>query len=84
MMKRFEEGCLYCAKCDGETNAVVNIIKRTEHYATVEYWGEQKTVAIEEKINRENEFCEYLFILWDGVFASDRKWGCRKIIKLDD
>ncbi len=29
MMKRFEEGCLYCAKCDGETNAVVNIIKRT-------------------------------------------------------
>ncbi len=70
-MKKFNEGSLYYAKCGGEKKEIVKIVKRTEKFATVEYWGKQKRVAIKEKANRKGEVCESLFILWEGVFASD-------------
>ena len=52
-MKKFNEGSLYYAKCGGEKKEIVKIVKRTEKFATVEYWGKQKRVAIKEKANRK-------------------------------
>lgn len=70
-MKKFKEGCVYYAKCGDEIKEQVKIIKRTAKFATVEYWGRSKRVAIKEKANQKGEVCESLFILWEGVFASD-------------
>lgn len=70
-MRKFEEGKTYLAKLSGEVRGEVKIIKRTAKRATIEYWGSQKTIAIKEKKDKDGYMSEYLFIMWEGVFASD-------------
>lgn len=65
-MKKFEIGKEYGAKLSGDVRDTVKIVKRTEKFATVEYWGKQERKKIEEKNGSE-----FLRMLWEGVFAED-------------
>lgn len=65
-MMKFEAGKEYQAKLSGEVRDTVKILKRTEKFATVEYWEKQERKKIEEKNGSE-----YLRMLWEGVFAED-------------
>lgn len=65
-MKKFEAGKEYGAKLSGEVRDTVKIVKRTEKFATVEYWGKQERKKIEIKNGSE-----YLRMLWAGIFAQD-------------
>jgi hypothetical protein len=65
-MIKFEAGKEYQAKLSGEVRDTVKIVKRTEKFATVEYWGKQERKKIEERNGSE-----YLRMLWEGVYAQD-------------
>ena len=72
-MIKFEEGKIYLAKLSGEVREEVEIIKRTPKFATVKYWGKTKKVSIKEEKDKHGILCEYLLILWEGVYATDKK-----------
>lgn len=65
-MRKFEVGKEYKAMLGGDVKGTVKIVKRTAKFVTVEYWGKQVRKKIEEKNGSE-----YLFILWEGVYASN-------------
>lgn len=72
-MTKFEAGKIYLAKLGDETREEIKVVKRTPKTAMVEYWGKVKKVAIKEGKDKHGTLCEYLFILWEGVFSTDIK-----------
>lgn len=72
-MTKFEAGKTYLAKLGDEVREEVEVIKRTPKTALVKYWGKEKKISIKEGKDKHGTPCEYLFMLWEGVFATDVK-----------